>query len=633
MPQLDWPTEIARKPAEDPRNYDFAALAPGGSLTVGSNTITFPRGLPPGINANSPNVLRLYLSGGVGTAEAVTVTAVDTAASQVTIICAYTHTGAWTIASATGGVQEAICQLPSSGGVVLAPAETISLHAPIKRRFGVPLWVQGAGRQATIFAIAADFDLSAKGVFDWSPGDGLGTTEGGISDFTVLFSQPTNQGSSIASYTHWPPAFYANGNYHPTVERVDVIQGWTGFMLDGNNNGATFQDLRASCFHRMFDLETTGHCYDDVFVEGCIASTLGLQGDQFTAWLTQSNDITFLSAGSIDGLHVTACSMSIKFGTFNTGSDGDACAAIIMSTWMDMGGVAVFDGAITIMGCQILPTASVVGISHLKGQVRVMACEFDGSGRAYLMQAAGTTTAVPFVRASLVDCDFYSTADAIAVQAIGVSPYSGTATLRIHACGFYRATNTNYSTQSVLVQNGTATVRASICGNMWSDIGTGYSIQIQAIDNVDHVIAANDGGGGAGAIVGAKTAWGADNVRFTGVTAQYPNSMTAGAVGTAAVTAGQTENYIASETGANNAIAGALTDPAGTAVALAAALKVTVKLAHTLQAGANTFALNGGAAKSIKSSRNASNNIGTAYAAGGVIALVYDGTQWLDLSQ
>lgn len=96
---------------------------------------------------------------------------------------------------------------------------------------------------------------------------------------------------------------------------------------------------------------------------------------------------------------------------------------------------------------------------------------------------------------------------------------------------------------------------------------------------------------------------------------------------------GITANYIATESGSNNAIAGALTDDTGTAVALTAGLVVVVKLAHTLQAGANTFNFNAGGALSIVSSRNSANNIGTAYASTGIVALMYNGATWSDLSQ
>lgn len=94
---------------------------------------------------------------------------------------------------------------------------------------------------------------------------------------------------------------------------------------------------------------------------------------------------------------------------------------------------------------------------------------------------------------------------------------------------------------------------------------------------------------------------------------------------------GASLNFVpaASETGANNALVAAL---AG-GPALAAGVILMVQLAHSLQAGANTINYNGAGVKDIKSSRNAANNIGTAYAATGIINLVYDGTSFLDLNQ
>lgn len=101
---------------------------------------------------------------------------------------------------------------------------------------------------------------------------------------------------------------------------------------------------------------------------------------------------------------------------------------------------------------------------------------------------------------------------------------------------------------------------------------------------------------------------------------------------TGAPTAAKMWNYIATESGSNNAIAGALLDQSGAAVPLAAGLQVTVKLAHTLQIGANTFTFNA-TAKNIKSHLNIANNIAAAYAATGTVTLFYDGTQWQDMSQ
>ena len=87
--------------------------------------------------------------------------------------------------------------------------------------------------------------------------------------------------------------------------------------------------------------------------------------------------------------------------------------------------------------------------------------------------------------------------------------------------------------------------------------------------------------------------------------------------------------FLATENGANNAIATA----AGSGPLLYTGLSVRVLLAHTLQAGANTFAYNGGAALAIKSSRNTASDIGTGYSAAGIITLTYNGTLWTDNSQ
>jgi hypothetical protein len=89
----------------------------------------------------------------------------------------------------------------------------------------------------------------------------------------------------------------------------------------------------------------------------------------------------------------------------------------------------------------------------------------------------------------------------------------------------------------------------------------------------------------------------------------------------------QIGNIYVTDTGANNAlvVTGAPT--------LVNGLPIYIKLAHTLQAGADTIAWNGASAANLKSHFNVSNNIGTAYAATGTIEVVYDGTEFVDLSQ
>lgn len=80
--------------------------------------------------------------------------------------------------------------------------------------------------------------------------------------------------------------------------------------------------------------------------------------------------------------------------------------------------------------------------------------------------------------------------------------------------------------------------------------------------------------------------------------------------------------FISNETGSNNAIAG------GLPITLKPGIMVNVLLKHTLAAGALTFN-----ASPIKSHRNPANNIATGYSVGGIIQLIWDGTNWQDLSQ
>ena len=97
------------------------------SLTGGVGaTLTFTSamgGCPWGVNGSDTSH-SLYISGGTGTAEAVTITGgtcvAGATSGTITFTPANTHSGQWTIRSATGGVREALQDLPSDGGSVLA---------------------------------------------------------------------------------------------------------------------------------------------------------------------------------------------------------------------------------------------------------------------------------------------------------------------------------------------------------------------------------------------------------------------------------------------------------------------------------------------------------------------------------
>lgn len=113
--------------------YNFTPIVVGGSLSIGSNTVTLPI-VPLGINGSN-TVHYLYISNGVGNPEACLITG-GTGLSggvngQIIITCANTHSGAWTISSDSGGLSEAMFANPGKevlidNAIVTAAGVTVS---------------------------------------------------------------------------------------------------------------------------------------------------------------------------------------------------------------------------------------------------------------------------------------------------------------------------------------------------------------------------------------------------------------------------------------------------------------------------------------------------------------------------
>jgi len=124
--------EFAPTPYIVSSDYDFTAQQPGGTLTAALGATVTLTPVPLGVNGSDSGHY-LYISGGTGAAEAVLITG-GTATSgattgTVTFTPANNHSGAWTVASATGGVQEAISVLPLGDNRVIVPAGTTTLNA------------------------------------------------------------------------------------------------------------------------------------------------------------------------------------------------------------------------------------------------------------------------------------------------------------------------------------------------------------------------------------------------------------------------------------------------------------------------------------------------------------------------
>jgi hypothetical protein len=113
--------------------YNFNPQQPGGSLIVGNNNITLAP-VPQGVNGTNTDHW-LYISGGTGAAEAVLITggtAISGEPSGTVIVnCGNAHSGAWTIQSATAGIQEALQMVPANGAEIHIPAGPQTIYAPI----------------------------------------------------------------------------------------------------------------------------------------------------------------------------------------------------------------------------------------------------------------------------------------------------------------------------------------------------------------------------------------------------------------------------------------------------------------------------------------------------------------------
>jgi hypothetical protein len=228
--------------------YDFTAQTPGGSLVVGANTINLSP-VPLGVNGTDANHY-LYISSGVGTAEACLIiggTAVSGAASGTVILqCANTHSGAWTVRSATAGIQEAINSLPSSGGVVVLPTGTHTLQKGFTVANRGSVTVQGQGIGATTLSMAGSGAIVtlSSGANNWVRGTSI-TSTGAMSssNYAVVFDDQNSSGVDHVAIYQVPNGVQINsntavyGNYRIWVQYADISyltgSGGVGIIVEG----------------------------------------------------------------------------------------------------------------------------------------------------------------------------------------------------------------------------------------------------------------------------------------------------------------------------------------------------------------------------------------------------------------
>ncbi len=131
-PQVDWPLQVKRKPFLDPLGFQYTrtnGLSASGDLSAsGAGKVVSVTPCPQGI-ANSA-----YISGGSGTPEVASRTGgtctAGAASGTLILTTANTHTGAWTLTSAAGGIPEAL-GFGGANTTVDCASQQITLYGPI----------------------------------------------------------------------------------------------------------------------------------------------------------------------------------------------------------------------------------------------------------------------------------------------------------------------------------------------------------------------------------------------------------------------------------------------------------------------------------------------------------------------
>jgi hypothetical protein len=114
-------------------SYDWSQT-PGGSISVGANTITLTP-CPASVDGTNSDHY-VYLSGGTGTAEYVLITGgtctSGAATGTIEFTAANTHTGAWTASSASDGLQESLYSVADGAKVaVVVPEGSYNIYATV----------------------------------------------------------------------------------------------------------------------------------------------------------------------------------------------------------------------------------------------------------------------------------------------------------------------------------------------------------------------------------------------------------------------------------------------------------------------------------------------------------------------
>jgi hypothetical protein len=464
--ETDYVRQVTNKPAADAGSYDWTrtnGVGASGTLTSsGSKTINITR-CPKGLSSTQYYV---RISGGSGTAEVAPVTAFScsagAASGTITVTTANTHSGSWVIGSASGGLQEAIV----AGNLKVLLPEALTIYAPVY----VP-WsgttttaynIIGRGRYNSIITVATTFPLTASGVFV-----AAGAEPGpSFSGFTIKFTQPDS--TSIAGYTHWPPAFEMSNTPRFVIRDISVIAAWDGIKALQNAGGTVIQDVWMSAFSKGIQYDGA---LDSTRIVGFHFWPFGLTANQSTLFLSDTTSVLGMEIGRADDFKLDrALFISQKAVRAWAGSSGFGGGMQISNTSFDTSSeVRIEKGDIFINNSYFSQgsAASTDALVITGGVVNVNNCLFHSDSstqRAIYAPLAASSTV------SITNTRFYgSTVSASAPSVIEVTAAAATTTpINISNNQFTRPA-VLFTAPIVNVTNTPGTVRLAFQGNSISD--------------------------------------------------------------------------------------------------------------------------------------------------------------------
>jgi hypothetical protein len=341
--------------------YKFPAQTPGGNLVVGANVINLAP-VPLGINGSN-TAHSVYISGGTGTAEAALIiggTAVSGAASGTLIVqCANTHSGAWTIQSATAGIMEAIYTAGQIGNYAQGGILISSGNHPVYATITLPYngcTLRGLGRLVTTLSTT----MTSSPLIS-CPNNADQIT---ISDFTVM--GPNTGGVTTA--LNFAFSFYNQANL--IVERVAIYYFGQGMSFTG-------RDITQN--NHISDVFISGITLNGIYIDTAPAAAGSF--DNIVVAGNAANSVGFRFINGVGGYINSFYTNSIGYGVVIEPGSGAVVSVIDMLS-------GTFDGfgPNSTVGVLIQPSAGEVS------SIRITNCNMAGFqyGMWVKQQAAGS---------------------------------------------------------------------------------------------------------------------------------------------------------------------------------------------------------------------------------------------------